>query len=267
MNHYSDLIKAVDSANVALARSIIIGYANQSVEKLTGALDIINSRALSIFVRNEETLYPINTDVTSWDGDYWHGLTSDLMHNFSKERLEHLLEVAKILKPELVSTRSQDIRLDAAIKQVLDKLIQGANLGRLRSELVGRLNVSSHKALKAFIYTVEQKPEVLQDHDENLYPIDRDENSWDKNYWNGLTSDMMHNFSKERFEHAVKVAQYLDKANNQDTIHQKENVHQHEYDDRPNESTERHDNNLTFILIAAGIVIAVPVVLWLLFKS
>ena len=36
MNHYSDLIKAVDSANVALARSIIIGYANQSVEKLTG---------------------------------------------------------------------------------------------------------------------------------------------------------------------------------------------------------------------------------------
>ncbi len=267
MNQYFDLIKAIDDANIPLARSIIIGYANQSVKKITGALDVVNSRTLNIFEPNDELLYPINSDVTSWDEDYWHGLTSDMMHNFSKERLKHLFEVVKAMKAKPEIVKAHDVLLDDAVKQKLDVLIHESNLERLRSELVGILNVEAKKALKAFIYSVEKKPELLQNHDEDLYPIDDNENSWDDNYWHGLTSDMMHNFSKERFEHMLKVRQYLDREDVQDTSPQEESVRSNENDDKSTEGMGKQDNTLTYILIAAGIVIAIPVVLWLLFKS
>lgn len=266
MNQYLELIKAIDNGNIILARSIIIGYANQSIEKVLGALEIINSSTLSIFEPSDELLYPINTDQASWNDDYWHGLTSDLMHNFSEIRLNHLLEVSKFIRatPETIVTR--DIGLENTIKKKLDVLVNEGNLSRLRSELIGMLNVEVHNALKAFIYTVEQKPEILQYHDEELYPINDENSSWDSSYWHGLTSDLMHNFSKERFEHMLLVRQYLDNKDNHEASSQGEKFRSHEFNDRSTENIDEPVNTFTYILIAAGIVLAIPLALWLMFK-
>lgn len=267
MSQYPDLINAINDNKMPLARSIMIGLANRSISTAVNAFEYIQSKRSSIFEPHNETLYPINTDVTAWNEDYLHGITSDLMHNFSLERYKHLLDVARAinLEPEKISTKETVI--NANLKLKLDKLIMEENLARLRSEIIGMANTDIQEFLRAFIYSVDKKPDVLQKHNENLYPVNKNEKSWDDDYWHGLTSDMMHNFSKERFEHMLIVRQYLDRENTQVDMSQEESVRPNRQGDESTEGIEKKDNTLTIILITAGIVIAVPIVLWLLFKS
>jgi tRNA isopentenyl-2-thiomethyl-A-37 hydroxylase MiaE len=267
MKMYADLWKALDSNDTILARSVIIGYANESVIKLKGALEHIESKSQSIFVPHDEYLYPINSDRPAWDEDYWHGLTGDMMHNFSRERLDHMVQVAEYLqkKPNIVTAK--DMRIDPAIKVELDKLIREGEPIRLRSELVGMANTNIKSVFDAFLYVVSKMPDVLQTHEEDLYPIERDENAWDKDYWNGLTGDMMHNFSKERFEHMLQVEQYINRTDMPGSSQPEENVENKSSDGERTYGSSTVDNPLVYILVAVGVVLAVPIALWLLFKN
>jgi hypothetical protein len=267
MNQYPDLVKAIEDNKMPLARSILIGLANRSIDRAVNALEYIQSISHSIFEPHDEALYPINPDVTAWNEDYWHGVTSDLMHNFSLNRFKHLLDVARAIrsKPENITIKEGSI--DPNLKPKLDKLIMVGNLPRLRSEIIGIANTDIKEALSAFKYALDKKTDLLQEHDEVNYPIDGNEDSWDNDYWHGLISDMMHNFSEERFEHMLRVRQYLVKEDVQVTTPQEEHAHPNRQGGNPTEDMEKKDNTLTYILIAAGIVIAVPIVLWLLLKS
>ncbi|MDD3049977.1 MAG: hypothetical protein PHR06_02415 [Candidatus Cloacimonetes bacterium] len=264
MGKYNELMKAIDDKNIPLIRSMIIGYANQSASVAMEAIEHVKSKIPSIFVPHDGNLYPINHSRSAWNEDYWHGLTSDMMHNFSVERVNHLLEVAKVLQPKPEKIKSKELILDVKLKIKLDKLLQEGSLDRLRSEIVGLANINIQDALRAFIYAIDRKPEIMQNHDENLYPIDRNNKSWDNNYWHRLTSDLMHNFSKERFEHAFQVATHLNLNNGHvDKFKPKKETNS----EHPNHEQFNRNNVLIYILIAAGIVIAIPLALWIILKS
>ena len=51
---------------------------------------------------NHEVLTRLQKDSTNWTSDYWKSLKKDLIKNFSKKRLEHMIEVAKVVYKEKV---------------------------------------------------------------------------------------------------------------------------------------------------------------------
>ncbi|MFA5498791.1 MAG: hypothetical protein WC327_04510 [Candidatus Cloacimonadia bacterium] len=98
MKKLSRLISAIEEKDYYLARSIVIGYANQSYRLAKEAVEYIKENAPQIFDEHDEELYPIDGDQESFDQAYWDDLTSDLMHNFSIERVDHMLRVLRKIR-------------------------------------------------------------------------------------------------------------------------------------------------------------------------
>ena len=70
---------------------------------------------------NHEVLTRLQKDSTNWTSDYWKSLKKDLIKNFSKKRLEHMIEVAKVVYKEKVErlkkerSKSSNSKIDEPI--------------------------------------------------------------------------------------------------------------------------------------------------------
>lgn len=94
------LDSAIHDQEVQMARSIIIGLANDNFGEALRALVYAGDRMPELFQPHNDKLYPMRNDSTEWTEDYWHGLTGDLMRNFSKERFQHLCDVGVHVLPQ-----------------------------------------------------------------------------------------------------------------------------------------------------------------------
>jgi hypothetical protein len=285
---------AISSGDIALARSILIGLLNRDFLLAEHALQYAGQQLTSLIETHDGDFYPINCDPSTWTEDYWHGITRDQMKNFSRERFEHLIVVGGQLFPERAihdktvqnaqydvdsgkiegndSSDSDKVRYeyvneklnpkDAKTMERLDAAIREQDVVMARSIIIGLANKNFAEAGRAFFYAAERMPELLQQHDGDLYPVSNEHSIWTEDYWHGITRDLMKNFSKERFEHLCEVgAEVLPKKSTGGTVSPVHTPKSQQYDShQPNSS-----NKMVYIALAIGIVIIVPWIVWVLF--
>lgn len=72
---------------------------------------------------NHEVLTKLQKDSSNWTFDYWKYLKKDLTKNFSKKRMEHMIEVARVIYKEKVErlkkerTKSSNSRIEEPVKE------------------------------------------------------------------------------------------------------------------------------------------------------
>lgn len=285
---------AISSVDITLARSILIGLLNRDFSLAEYALQYTGRQLSSLIETHDGDFYPINCDQSVWTEDYWHGITRDQMKNFSSERFEHLIKVGSHLFPERAiiektvqnaqqdidsgkvgrnnSSDSEKVRYeyvsdklnpkDAKTMERLDAAIREQDVVMARSIIIGLANKNFAEAGRAFFYAAERMPELLQQHDGDLYPMSKENSLWTEDYWHGITRDLMKNFSKERFEHLCEVgAQVLPKKSTVDTVSPVHTPKSQQYDSHQSNSS----NKMVYIALAIGIVIIVPWIVWVLF--
>lgn len=285
---------AIFSGDIALARSILIGLLNRDFSLAKNALEYSAQQLSSLIEIHDGDFYPINLDPIAWTEDYWHGITRDQMKNFSSERFEHLIVVGSQLfsersiinksvqntKPDVNfgsiggndSSSSGKVRYeyvneklnpkDAKTMERLDAAIREQDVVMARSIIIGLANKDFAEAGRAFFYAAERMPELLQQHDGDLYPMSKENSLWTEDYWHGITRDLMKNFSKERFEHLCEVgAEVLPKKSTESTVSPVNTPKSEQYEShQPNRA-----NKMVYIALAIGIVIIVPWIVWVLF--
>lgn len=285
---------AISSGDIALARSILIGLLNRDFSLAEYALQYTGRQLSSLIETHDGDFYPINCDPSVWTEEYWHGITRDQMKNFSSERFDHLIAVGSQLFPEraIINKAGQSTKLDvdfgniggndssnsgkvryeyvneklnpkdAKTMERLNAAICVQDVVMARSIIIGLANKNFAEAGRSFFYAAERMPELLQQHDGDLYPISKENSIWTEDYWHGITRDLMKNFSKERFEHLCEVgAQVLPKESTWGTVSPVHTPKSQQYDShQPNSS-----NKMVYIALAIGIVIIVPWIVWVLF--
>ena len=72
---------------------------------------------------NHEVLTKLQKEPSNWTFDYWKSLKKDLTKNFSKKRMEHMIEVAKVIYKEKVErlkkerNKSSNSKIEEPIKE------------------------------------------------------------------------------------------------------------------------------------------------------
>lgn len=285
---------AVSYGDIALARSILIGLLNRDFSLAEYALQYTSQQLPSLIEIHDGDFYPINLDPIAWTEDYWHGITRDQMKNFSSERFEHLIVVGSQLFPErsIINKAVQDTKLDVDFENIggndssssgkvryeyvneklnpkdaktmerLNAAIREQDVVMARSIIIGLANKDFAEAGRSFFYAAERMPELLQQHDGDLYPMPKENSIWTEDYWHGITRDLMKNFSKERFEHLCEVgAEVLPKKSTRSAVSPVHTPKSQQYESHPPNSA----NKMIYIVLAIGIVIVVPWIVWILF--
>lgn len=293
------LADAIFSEDITLARSILIGLLNKNFLQAHVAFQYAIQQVSVILEVHDEELYPIDRDPSSWTEDYWHGLTGDQMRNFSRERFEHLIEVGSKLFPERAvgnnaSQSSQHVShsestennesnnsnaviyeqpnktwdpKDTNTKGRLDSAIRDQDVSMARSIVIGLANKNFGEALRAFIYAGDRMPELLQQHDGDLYPMYNNNATWSEDYWHSITGDLMRNFSKERFQHLCDVGAYILPNRPSHEVEPSKSFKEPKQPDFKQQIPHQSDNSkrVVYIVLAIGIVIVIPWIIWMLF--
>lgn len=77
-----------------------------------------------MFARHADLTTHMDNNQNHWTDDYWNGLKVDLLKNFSKERFEHMRNVAKVVYADKVSRliqgrqREQELELERERKKL-----------------------------------------------------------------------------------------------------------------------------------------------------
>lgn len=77
-----------------------------------------------MFERHADLTTHIDNNQDHWNDDYWNGLKVDLLKNFSKERFEHMRNVAKVVYADKVSRliqgrqREQELEVERECKKL-----------------------------------------------------------------------------------------------------------------------------------------------------
>lgn len=290
---------AINSGDTILARSILIGLLNRDFLLAENAFQYANQNLSTLLETNDEDFYPINREPTAWTEDYWHGITRDQMKNFSRERFEHLMFVGGQLFPGRAirdktsqniqhdnhstnigyneSTDSKNVRYeyvneklnpkDAKTLERLNGAIREQDVMLARSIIIGLANINFAEAGRAFLYTAERMPELLQHNDGDLYPMSKDNTVWTLDYWHGITRDLMKNFSKERFEHLCEVGAHIlpKKSSGKNTPPKRTKVEQQPEFQQPVSHQPDNSKRVVYIALAIGVVIVIPWIIWMLF--
>ena len=72
---------------------------------------------------NHEVLTKLQKEPSNWTFDYWKSLKKDLTKNFSKKRMEHMIEVAKVIYKEKVDRlkkerkKSSNLKIEEPVKE------------------------------------------------------------------------------------------------------------------------------------------------------
>jgi len=96
----SDALKeAVAKQDHSLARSCLSYMLDKDPQDSRGqaraALDYVIDQ-IPDFLENPDPDLELNPDPSAWDEDYWFGVKSELMRNFTRERFGHLIEAAAV---------------------------------------------------------------------------------------------------------------------------------------------------------------------------
>ncbi|MFM0362169.1 hypothetical protein [Paraburkholderia sediminicola] len=190
--------------------------------------DLLNSYAA------DEMLAPIDAAQSSWNVDYYRRQKHCAGHNFSKERLEHLIAVREYFRqegykgfvPQAVGGGSSGVDKVSQVKRFdgtpssyqpssnLKKFVDEGDLLTIRTALRLELNnnrLGGQDLRNASAWTRGQVSALFEPNTEKNFAraIDPDQSHWLPEYYNNQTVYLKTNFSEERFLHLVEVREHL----------------------------------------------------------
>ena len=146
-----------------------------------------------------------------WDEKYWSYIVSSLMDNFCKERIDHLKEVGKYVygKDKKTGGSKEDGIPKEFKKGVADKKLTLVRIMLKDQALLNASGADSKDVNIMLDYAKSNISNLFDKHDNSIMKIDEDKNNWDKSYMNKVAHYLIVNFSKERWEHYLKVSKYV----------------------------------------------------------
>ncbi len=147
-------------------------------------------------------------DRTAWDDDYMDELMVQVVGNFSHERLDHLQEVIRYLRPvnkkNTNKYKPDNFMKNAINNKNIDK-IHGALIALLQSD-PAFMTTELEDAISYLQNVAHINPFI----DGNLDPktIKENKNEWDQRYFAEAVTRLRHDFTYERYLHVIEVSKF-----------------------------------------------------------
>ncbi|KPB95089.1 Uncharacterized protein AC502_2586 [Pseudomonas syringae pv. maculicola] len=169
----------------------------------------------------------IDADPVGWNPDYFSRQKVFAAHNFSKERLEHLIQVRDVFRQRnekgftptvAVSNAREDLMNSASFdyqpSSNLKKFVEEGDLLTIRTAL--RLELNDHRLdgseLQAALGWVKGRVSgIFEAAAEGAFARDplADRNQWTEDYYDLHVTYLKTNFSEKRFLHVIDVREHL----------------------------------------------------------
>lgn len=218
--------------DVRLALLSALNDPRTSVRLLRELLAQAHSQTPELFVPHQvDTIFPgIESNQHKWGADYLSRHTTIAPFNFSRERLEHIIEVfdycqknghkdfaAPAGTPQISDIRTaQKVPMNSSFtpSSNLEKFVAEGDLLTIRTALRLELNDNrlSGQILKAALtWTQAKTPNLCEPLAEKAFArgINPDPGQWDVDYYGDQVVYLKTNFAKERFEHLIEVREHL----------------------------------------------------------
>ncbi|VEJ08717.1 hypothetical protein [Actinobacillus delphinicola] len=246
---------------------------------------------------NDNLFVPFNSVISDikephyWDKYYLASKIDCLSQHFSKELIEHIIQVKEKIekdnldknldnidktissKKEKKMSNNQKPDLDKFSPQDnnLNKALQEGDINRIRNalmSLLGNLHLSLEEVSKSIWYVYEKNPNVFVAYEINAFSpeINTESDKWDSNYFYRQQGYLNMNFALERLLHLFNVREFL--STKDGNFKQKDTrkterssdskINSNDRYSRSNENVRAHTENYTkqtnsFIKIAATV--------------
>ncbi|WP_208625385.1 hypothetical protein [Salinicola salarius] len=173
----------------------------------------------------------VDPDPLNWSAEYFSRHRTLARQNFSRERIEHLLDVRAHLRAQKVKgfvpkTEVYDSRTESADGMAshyipsdnLQKFVKEGELNTIRAALMMELHDNSQTSAdlrNAIDWTKKKVPELFKVYTQKAFArkIDTDKSQWSSDYYNKQVVYLEHNFSEKRFLHVIDVRERLRQQN------------------------------------------------------
>lgn len=201
--------------------------AENETQLLRDMLDALTKAQSELFVHDGASApEDISQDKTFWDHTYFSKQKKQAEMNFSRLRVEHLLEVRDFFRkrrdkgfappPRVViqPTNTQAQVPGYTPSSHLKKFVEEGHLstirGALRGDLIDR-RLSSDVIRQSLIWVKARVPNLYEPYQEKAFSrgIDTDRNQWNQDYFFTQEEYLEAIFSEERLLHMVNVREHL----------------------------------------------------------
>ncbi len=167
---------------------------------------------------------PVDTNTSNWSKDYFSRQKMYAASNFSRKRVEHLIELRAHLWP---STQQHESKKPAPLKPAartdagggftpsanLAKFVEQNDLPKARTALQMELdnsNLDSAALRAATQWAKEHIPRLFEPFQEKAFArgINTDSAKWDGDYFRTQLVFLNTNFSEQRFHHLIEVREH-----------------------------------------------------------
>lgn len=206
-------LKSLDDTRV---RTDILEQLGESIAQMPGGLvpHVVDSITRAI-----------DTDKVSWNPDYFSRQRGFAARNFSRERLEHLIQVRALFRQRNETGFAPTV--DSSSKELgnhtmanyepssnLMKFVEEGDLLTTRTAL--RLELNDRRlddtALRATLVWIKSAvPGILETYTEGAFAreLSASIDQWNEDYYDLQVTYLKTNFSEERFSHLIEVRQHL----------------------------------------------------------
>lgn len=200
-----------------------------STELLLDVLTQAQAQTPELVVSYEagEAKSPIDNDPVSWTSSYYsrHKILAE--HNFSRERLEHLIRVRDHFRKQSIKgfvpssertsatvENSRTASMHYTPSANLKKFVDEGDLLTIRTALRMELNdnrLSSEELRAALSWVKTKVPGLCESYSEKAFAraMDPDRNHWTSEYYDGQVVYLKANFAEERYLHQIDVRSLL----------------------------------------------------------
>lgn len=169
-----------------------------------------------------------------WSGDYFNKQKAFARMNFSKERLEHLIEVRQFLRQrgdkgfvpvagarQSAAPHSPQSQHDYQPTNNLKKFVAQGDLLTTRTALRIEFNdnrLDDHQLYAAVQWMKTQVPDIFENYSEKAFArgIELDSSQWTPEYFGNQIVYLKTNFAEKRFLHLIEVRQVLRERGEED---------------------------------------------------
>ncbi len=116
---HNEVKKRVENGDIRGLQYVFINCldVDPTFEKYKEDFEYCCKNVPEIFEKHADLATHIDNNQRNWTEDYWNGIKVDLLKNFSKERFEHMRNVAKIVYADKISRLIQERELEAVRRE------------------------------------------------------------------------------------------------------------------------------------------------------
>lgn len=169
----------------------------------------------------------IDVDPVSWSPDYFSRQKFFATRNFSKERLEHLIQVRDVFRQRnekgftptvaasnvrkaVIGSASSDYRPSSNLKKFIEEGDLFTTRTALRLELNDR-RLDGAELRAALVWVKDNVSGIFEDFSEGAFAREfvSDQDKWTEDYYDLQVTYLKTNFSEKRFLHLIDVREHL----------------------------------------------------------